>query len=95
MADITIYKRAEFALTFGNFKVSITVPADHIIAATGECQNYKSVLHNTAKALATGTNCKGPIEVITLEEALQASKTKSTAKKTWVYKADKRKRLRF
>ncbi len=35
---------AEFALTFGNFKVSITVPADHIVAATGECQNLRSVL---------------------------------------------------
>jgi len=33
--------RGEFALTFGNFKVQMTVPADHIIGATGECQNYQ------------------------------------------------------
>jgi hypothetical protein len=38
---------AEFALNFGNFKVSITVPADHIIAATGECENLRSVLTST------------------------------------------------
>jgi hypothetical protein len=80
---------AEFALTFGNFKVSITVPADHIIAATGECQNYKSVLPPTQlRRWQQAQTAKEPIEVITLEEALQASKTKSTAKKTWVYKAD-------
>src|SRR5205085_6813142 len=31
---------------------------------------------------------KQPVEVVTLAEALQASKSKSTAKKTWVYKAE-------
>ncbi|MFT3844956.1 MAG: hypothetical protein QM725_07890 [Lacibacter sp.] len=35
---------AEFALTFGNFKVKMTVPSDFVIAATGECQNYKQLL---------------------------------------------------
>lgn len=80
---------AEFALTFGNFKVNITVPADHIIAATGECQNYKSVL--TAAQFSRwqqAQTAKQPIEIVTLDEALQSSKSKSTAKKTWVYKAD-------
>ena len=36
--------RGEFALVFGDFEVNMDVPADHIIAATGECQNYKQVL---------------------------------------------------
>lgn len=36
--------RAEFALAFGNYHVELTVPADHIIAATGQCENYKNVL---------------------------------------------------
>ena len=36
--------RGEFALTFGNFKVQMTVPADHIVGSTGECQNYPQVL---------------------------------------------------
>jgi hypothetical protein len=31
-------------LTFGNFKVQMTVPADHVILATGEGQNYAAVL---------------------------------------------------
>lgn len=34
----------EFSLIFGNFDVKMTVPADHVIAATGECQNYSEVL---------------------------------------------------
>ena len=42
--------RGEFALTFGNFKVQMTVPADHIIGATGECQNYPAGTY-------TGTIC--------------------------------------
>ena len=39
--------RGEFALTFGNFKVQMTVPADHVVGATGECQNYQQVLDAT------------------------------------------------
>ena len=33
----------EFALTFGNFKVAMTVPADHVVMATGQGQNYPQV----------------------------------------------------
>jgi len=36
--------RGEFALTFGNFKVQMTVPADHVVGGTGECINYAAVL---------------------------------------------------
>ena len=32
----------EFALTFGDFEVEITVPSDHIVASTGELQNPKT-----------------------------------------------------
>jgi len=35
--------RAEFALAFGDFDVRINVPSDHIVAATGECQNYHKI----------------------------------------------------
>ncbi len=31
----------EFALSFGDYDVEITLPSDHIVAGTGECQNYK------------------------------------------------------
>ena len=36
--------RGEFALTFGDFDVEITVPSDHILSATGELQNPDEVL---------------------------------------------------
>jgi hypothetical protein len=79
---------AEFALTFGNFKVAITVPADHIVAATGECRKYKSLL--TPAQFGRWTRAQtatAPVEIVTLDEALAASKQKSTAKKTWLYEA--------
>src|SRR3954468_5659436 len=63
---------AEFALTFGNFKLAITVPADHVVAATGECQNYKSVLSASQYARwQQAQNAKQPLEVVTLDEALE------------------------
>ncbi len=81
--------RGEFALTFGNFKVQMTVPADHVIGATGECQNYQQVLSPAQygrwqKAQTT----KEPIEIVTIDEAKAAEKQKSKAKKTWIFKAD-------
>jgi len=36
--------RGEFALPFGNYNVAITVPADHVVAATGTLKNSKEVL---------------------------------------------------
>lgn len=79
----------EFALTFGNFKVAITVPADHVVGATGQCTNYATVLD--AKHLARWTQAqtaKTPVEIFTLDEAKEAEQHKATATKTWVFKAD-------
>ncbi len=80
---------AEFALTFGNYKVSITVPSDHIVAATGECQNLKSLLSPAQlQRWQQAQAAKEPVEVVTLAEALEASKQKRTDKKTWVFQAE-------
>ncbi len=81
--------RGEFALTFGNFKVQMTVPADHVIGATGECQNYQQVLSPSQYArLQKAQTSKEPVEIVTLDEAKNAEKNKSTQKKTWIFKAD-------
>jgi hypothetical protein len=81
--------RGEFALTFGNYNVSMTVPADHTILSTGECQNYTQVLSPAQMTRwSQAQNSKEPVEIVTLDEAKKAEKQKSTAKKTWVYKAD-------
>lgn len=81
--------RGEFALTFGNFKVQMTVPADHVVGSTGECLNYTTNLTPTQKARwQKAQTTKEPIEIVTLEEAKAAEKKKSTQKKTWIFKAD-------
>jgi hypothetical protein len=79
----------EFTLTFGNYKVAMTVPADYVVMATGECQNYAAVLTPAQQARwKTAQTAKEPIEVVTLEEAKAREKQKLTQKKTWIFKAD-------
>ncbi len=79
----------EFALTFGNYKVSITVPEDHVVMSTGLCQNYEQVLDN--KQIARWKKAqKGDdvYEIVTLDEAVAREKNKALKKKTWVFHAD-------
>ncbi|HMU11092.1 MAG TPA: M1 family metallopeptidase [Ferruginibacter sp.] len=79
----------EFALVFGNYKVAMTVPADHVVMSTGQCQNYPAIL--SAKELQrwnAAQNAKDVTEIVTLDEAKEKEKTKSKAKKTWIFKAD-------
>src|SRR5688572_30510386 len=80
----------EFTLSFGNFKVQMTVPADHIVGSTGECQNYAAVLSPTQmNRWQKAQNAEQPVQIVTLDEALNASKVTTNAKKkTWIYKAD-------
>jgi len=79
----------EFALTFGNFKVAMTVPADHVVMGTGQCQNYQQILSPAEFARwQTAQNAKDVTEIVTLDEAKNKEKQKSTQKKTWVFKAD-------
>jgi hypothetical protein len=81
--------RGEFALTFGNFKVQMTVPADHVIGATGECQNYQQVLSGAQyNRWLTAQTTKEPVEIVTLDEAKKAEVNKNKAKKTWIFKAE-------
>ena len=81
--------RGEFALTFGNFKVKMNVPADHTIASTGVGKNFSEVL--TPEQLARwqkAQNATEPIEIVTLDEAKKAEKSKSKNRKTWVFEAE-------
>ncbi|MBN7802147.1 M1 family metallopeptidase [Algoriphagus aestuariicola] len=80
----------EFALTFGNYEVRITVPADHMVGATGVLQNPEEVLSSTElerwnKAKQTYDN---PVIIRTQAEAEQLEKGKSKEKKTWIFKAE-------
>ncbi|MGZ3932264.1 MAG: M1 family metallopeptidase [Bacteroidia bacterium] len=83
--------RGEFALAFGNFKVKMTVPADHVVCSTGEGQNYNEILSPVQlerwKKAQTATDVT---EIVTLEEAKAAEKNvpKGAGTKTWIFKAD-------
>ncbi len=82
--------RGEFALPFGNYRVKMTVPADHVVASTGTCVNIKEVLSKTElERWNKAQTASEPIEIITLEEA--KSKEKNPVKdkvKTWEFKAE-------
>ncbi|NOT75134.1 MAG: M1 family metallopeptidase [Cyclobacteriaceae bacterium] len=82
--------QGEFTLNFGNYEVNLTVPSDHIVAATGMIQNPKEVLTSTQierfeKAKITFDK---PVLIATQAEAIVREKTKSKEKKVWKFKAD-------
>lgn len=82
--------RGEFSLAFGNFKVRMKVPADHVVAATGECSNYADVLSpaQLAKWNQSKTSDK-PVEIVTLGEAKAKEKNPDKINfKTWNYSAE-------
>ena len=82
--------QGEFTLSFGNYQVNLTVPADHIVAGTGMVQNLKEVL--TAEQYTRFEQAKSsfdkPVIICTQQEAIQREKTKSKHKKTWKFTAD-------
>ena len=78
----------EFALEFGDYNVSITVPADHVVAATGVLQNPKEVLtKNQRNRLEKAKKADKPVLIITPEEALVNEKSRATKTKTWQFEA--------
>ena len=82
--------RGEFTLEFGNYDVEITVPADHIVSATGALQNAKDVLTaEQRKRLKEAESAKRPVFIVTEEEALENEKEGTSKTKTWRFKADK------
>jgi len=80
----------EFTLNFGNYDVRITVPADHVVAATGVLQNGKEVMSaEELKRFNSAKSSDEPIVIVTQEEAEKKEKNKETSKtKTWHFKAE-------
>jgi hypothetical protein len=80
----------EFTVGFGNYEVALTVPADHIVGATGVLQNPREVLttNQLQQFEKAKTSFDAPVLIVTEGEAREAEKTKSAAKKTWLFKAD-------
>jgi len=79
----------EFALEFGDYEVNITVPADHIMEATGSLQNPKEVLNREEynRFIASAKSFDKPQLIVTEEEAREKEQSFSKKKSTWKYYA--------
>ncbi len=81
--------QGEFALTFGNYKVALTVPDDHMVGATGNLMNEKQVLTATQQQrLRQAETAKDPVLIVSQEDATKAEKSKPKGRKTWIFQAE-------
>lgn len=82
--------RGEFALSFGDFEVNMTIPQDYVVGSTGECQNYDEVLSPLQiERWRKAQDSTEPVEIVTLQEA-KANELREPSKKmkTWKFKAE-------
>ncbi|MEL6675806.1 MAG: M1 family metallopeptidase [Bacteroidota bacterium] len=81
--------RGEFAVPFGDYKVKLTVPSDHVVGSTGVLQNPKAVLSSEQRSrLKQAANSSDPVMIVTQAEAEEAEKTKVKETKTWEFHAE-------
>ncbi|TYP99159.1 hypothetical protein C7447_102478 [Tenacibaculum adriaticum] len=88
--NMQFWGRSEFALEFGDYEVKLTVPADHIVDATGELQNEKDVLTKEQRNRweKARKSYKNPVFIVTQAEAEANEKGRSKKTKTWHFKAN-------
>jgi hypothetical protein len=81
--------RGEFALTFGNYKVNITVPADFVVASTGELKNPTAVLTpaQMERLKTAAQRFDKPVLIITPDEAKANESSRRADKRTWKFEA--------
>ena len=78
----------EFTLEFGDYDVAMTVPADHIVAATGELENASQVLTDEQRRrLREAETAERPVLIVTPEEALANEAEGTDETKTWRFSA--------
>ena len=78
----------EFTLPFGNYRVSITAPADHVVGATGTLQNPDQVLTSAQRQrLAQARGAKKPVLIVSQDEATRNESSRATGTKTWTFAA--------
>ncbi len=80
--------RGEFTLEFGDYEVDLTVPADHIVAATGTIQNPDEVLTAAQRQrLESAKTASAPVFIVTPAEAAAAEAGNPRGLKTWKFAA--------
>ena len=82
--------RGEFALVFGDYEVNITVPSDHLVAATGVLTNEKDILtkEQQNRMNQARKEFEQPVIIATQKEAEKRETKKAKDKKTWSFKAE-------
>ena len=81
--------RGEFTLEFGDYQVRITVPDDHVVAATGVLQNPEEVLDTEQQErLQQAAHSETPVFVVTPGEALENQANRGQGTKTWEFHAE-------
>lgn len=87
--NMQFWGRSEWALEFGDYDVKITVPADHILDATGELQNPKKVLTREQRKRfeQASKSFTDPVFIVTQAEAEVAEKGSTDKTKTWHFNA--------
>ncbi|WP_299708623.1 M1 family aminopeptidase [uncultured Tenacibaculum sp.] len=87
--NMQFWGRSEFALEFGDYDVKLTVPADHIVDATGDLQNEKEVLTKEQRKRfeKARKSFKDPVLIVTQAEAEENEKKGTNKTKTWHFKA--------
>ena len=80
----------EFTLPFGDYDVKITVPSDHVVAATGELVNANEILtpSQLERLEKARKNEKEPVFIVTEKEAIKNEKSVVKAMKVWHFKAE-------
>jgi len=84
------YGRGEFALTFGDYIVKITVPADHMVGSTGVLQNPEEVLSPAEldRWNKAQSSFDRPVIIRTQAEAEKLERGRAKNKKTWIFHAE-------
>jgi hypothetical protein len=87
--NMQFWGSGEFALTFGDFDVNITVPADHVMEATGELMNRSEVFTpaQVKRYELAKKSFDKPVVIVTQAEAEVSEKGFSDKKKTWKFSA--------
>jgi hypothetical protein len=80
----------EFTLPFGDYDVKITVPSDHVVAATGELVNASEILtpEQLERLEKARKSEKEPVFIVNEKEAIKNEKSLVKSMKVWHFKAE-------